>query len=153
MNLRVLARVFGAVFLLVGVLGFVPGINHMHHDPASEGLIVGGPGHGNLLGLFHVNVLHNAVHILFGIWGLVAGGSWSASRLYFRGVGVIYAVLAILGVIGVAKINKTFGLIPIEGWDVGLHAVLSIAGLILGFGGKPTVETTTTATTTTTPMP
>jgi hypothetical protein len=136
MNLRMMARVFGVVFIVVGILGFVPGVNQMHSS--HEGLVVGGPGHGNLLGLFHVNVLHNAVHILFGVWGLVAAGSLDGSRLYFRGVGVIYAVLALLGLISAGNIWNTFGLIPIHGHDVWLHAVLAIAGLYLGFAAKAT---------------
>jgi hypothetical protein len=134
MNLRTMARVFGAVFLLVGILGFVPGITHHHDDPhvtlkTSEGM---------LLGLFHVNVLHNLVHILFGVWGLAAGGSLGASRGYFRGVGIIYAALAVLGLISAGNTNRTFGFIPIEGHDVWLHAVLAIAGLYLGFAAKAT---------------
>ena len=132
MNLRTMARVFGVVFVLVGILGFIPGITHSHDDPyvhvkASEGM---------LLGIFHINVLHNLVHILFGLWGLAAGGSVSGARVYFRGVGIIYAVLAVLGLISAGNMNRTFGLIPIEGADVALHAVLAIAGLYLGFAAK-----------------
>lgn len=135
MNLRTMARVFGVVFLAVGILGFVPGVTHMHELTPAEDLTVGGPGHGYLLGLFHVNVLHNAVHLLFGLWGLVAGGSFGAARTYFRGVGVIYAVLAVMGLFP-APISTTFGLVPIHGHDVWLHAVLALAGLYLGFIAK-----------------
>jgi hypothetical protein len=144
MNLRTLARVFGVVFLLVGILGFVPGITQMHtslNHPDTGDLVVGGPGHGMLLGIFHVNLLHNLVHILFGIWGLVAAGSLSASRAYFRGVGVIYAVLALLGLIRAGNVWNTFGLVPIHGADVALHAILAIAGLYLGFAAKATDAT------------
>jgi hypothetical protein len=152
MNLRTMSRVFGVVFLLVGVLGFVPGINRMHdtlHGNGTDGtdggntaadhgyppLRVGGPGHGDLLGLFHVNVLHNLVHVAFGVWGLAAARSFGAARGYFRGVGVIYALLAVMGLLP-APFNNTFGLIPIHGHDVWLHAVLSLAGLYLGFVAK-----------------
>jgi hypothetical protein len=138
MNLRALARVFGIVFIVVGILGFIPGVTLMHHDHASENLVVGGPGHGELLGLFHVNLLHNLVHIAFGVWGLLAAGSLANSRLYFRGVGVIYAVLAVLGLISAGNIHNTFGLIPIHGHDVWLHAVIAAAGLYLGFLAKAT---------------
>jgi hypothetical protein len=135
-----MARVFGVVFLLVGILGFVPGVTQMHdtlnHDTGD--LVIGGPGHGMLLGLFHVNLVHNLIHIAFGIWGLVAAGRLDASRVYFRGVGVIYAVLTVLGLISAANIWNTFGLAPIHGHDVWLHAVLAIAGLYLGFAAKAT---------------
>src|SRR5687767_4738560 len=85
MNLRTMARVFGAVFLVVGILGFIPGITQMHTDvqAKAEGLTIGGPGHGMLLGIFHVNVLHNLVHLAFGILGLLAAGSVDRSRMYF----------------------------------------------------------------------
>jgi hypothetical protein len=145
MNLRTMARVFGAVFLLVGILGFVPGITQMHETTEGEGLVVGGPGHGMLLGLFHVNLLHNLVHILFGIWGLVAAGSLDGSRVYFRVVGVAYLLLAIMGVIPNQAINTTFGLVPIHGHDVWLHAILALAGLYLGFAAKATDVTETRA--------
>jgi hypothetical protein len=141
MNLRTMARVFGVVFLLVGILGFVPGITQMHDTnvhPDTGDLVVGGPGHGMLLGIFHVNLLHNLVHILFGIWGLVAAGSLGNSRVYFKGVGVIYAVLAVLGLIRAGNIWNTFGLVPIHGADVVLHAILAVAGLYLGFAAKAT---------------
>ena len=140
MNLRTMARVFGVVFLLVGILGFVPGINRMHDtmhtaDANYPPLRVGGPGHGDLLGLFHVNVLHNVVHVAFGVWGLVAAGRIGAARNYFRGVGVAYALLAVMGLLP-APFNNTFGLVPIHGHDVWLHAVLALAGLYLGFVAK-----------------
>ena len=140
MNLRSLARVFGIVFIVVGILGFIPGITRMHDDlhTGDHKLVVGGPGHGELLGLFHVNILHNVVHLLFGVWGLVAAGSLGNSRIYFRGVGVIYAVLAVLGLIRAGNVWNTFGLIPIHGHDVWLHAVLAAAGLYLGFVAKAT---------------
>lgn len=140
MNLRTMARVFGVVFLLVGVLGFVPGVTRTHDTLHGTGdayppLRVGGPGHGDLLGLFHVNVLHNAVHLAFGVWGLVAAGSFGAARAYFRGVGVIYAVLTVMGLLP-SPFNTAFGLVPIHGHDVWLHAVLALAGLYLGFVAK-----------------
>ena len=135
MNLRTLARVFGIVFIVVGILGFVPGITRMHEDAAAEGLSVGGPGHGMLLGLFHVNVLHNLVHILFGVGGIVASRTFPAARGYARIVAVAYALLAIMGLVSAMNMWRTFGLIPIEGNDVWLHALIAVAAAIIGFGG------------------
>src|SRR4051812_46885340 len=126
------ALIYGIAFLAVGVLGFVPGVNQMHHgdDP---NLSVEGPGHGDLLGLFHVNVLHNAVHILFGVLGLACARSLPASRTYFRLVAVAYGLLTILGLIRPLNIDHTFGLIPIEGNDVWLHALLAVVAAYFGF--------------------
>lgn len=67
MNTRLFARIYGIVFLIVGVGGFISGLTQPHERP---GLIINGSSDMEL-GLFPVNVLHNAVHILFGVWGLV----------------------------------------------------------------------------------
>src|SRR4051794_31634618 len=142
------ALIYGIAFLAVGVLGFVPGINHMHHgDP---NLSVEGPGHGYLLGLFHVNVLHNIVHLLFGVLGLACARSLTASRTYFRLVAVAYGLLTILGLIPAMKIQYTFGLIPIEGNDVWLHALLAVVAAYFGFirPAEPLVADPTYPTTT-----
>jgi hypothetical protein len=151
MDTRRFAMIFGIIFLLVGILGFIPGVNHMHHgDPAAEHLSVGGPGHGDLLGLFHVNVLHNGVHLLFGVMGLAMSRTLGAARSYFRIVGVAYLLLAVMGLIAAANMWNTFGLVPIHGNDVWLHAILGAAGIYFGFIKPAVVETTDTTYTTTT---
>lgn len=133
MNARTFAMVLGVVFVVVGILGFVPGINQMHtgHDP---NLTVEGPGTGHLLGLFHVNVLHNLVHITFGVLGLVMAGAGKA-RDYCRFVAIAYGLLAVLGLIPAMNVQYTFGLIPIEGHDVWLHALIAAAAAYFGWAG------------------
>lgn len=134
---RYFALIYGLAFLLFGVLGFVPGITQMHGEHPD--LAVEGPGHGYLLGLFHVNVLHNLVHLLFGVWGLASFRSYGASRLYARGVAVIYAALAVFGLI--PGLNTLFGLVPLHGHDVWLHVVLAAGAAVFGFlpTTRPTV--------------
>ena len=152
---RRFALLLGVVFLLVGILGFVPGVNSMHHSDDGGTLKVTDPGHGMLLGLFHVNVLHNLVHILFGVGGIVASRTFPAARGYARFVAIAYALLAILGMIPTANVWNTFGLIPISGNDVWLHALIAAAAAFVGFGGiretapgnAPYSTTTTTDTT------
>lgn len=146
---RRFALILGVVFLLVGILGFVPGVNSMHHGDDGGTLKVTDPGHGMLLGLFHVNVLHNLVHILFGVWGLAAYATgFDASRVYARGVAVIYALLALMGLIPTANMNTTFGLIPIHGNDVWLHALIAVAAAYFGWAvvREPRLGTTNTVT-------
>jgi hypothetical protein len=123
-TLQKLAGVFGVVFVLVAVLGFItPGGMSMAMDPNT----------GLLLGLFPVNLLHNIVHLLFGIWGFAASRSWSGSKSYFTGAGIIYLVLTCVGFIW----PSGFGLVPLGGNDIWLHAVLAIAMLGIGFTAKP----------------
>ncbi len=132
MTTRNFALIMGIVFVLVGVLGFVPGINQTEgHDAAAENLIIGGPGHGNLLRLFHVNLLHNLVHILFGIMGIVMYRRYDTARLYARIVAVSYGLLVVLGLIPAT--NTVFGLVPIHGHNVWLHLVIAAAAAYFGF--------------------
>jgi hypothetical protein len=117
------ALIFGIVFLIVGVAGLLtPGGMEMGADPAP----------GMLFGLFPVNLLHNIVHLLFGVWGIAASRSFDGAKTYARVGGVIYLVLVVLAFID----PTTFGLVPIGGNDIWLHAVLAIALLAAGFTAK-----------------
>jgi hypothetical protein len=135
MKVRYFALAYGIVFLLVGIAGFIPALVtpiHTTHDLAIEA------GHGLLFGLFPVNVVHNLIHIAFGIWGLAAYRTWSSARLYARSVAIIYAVLAIMGLIPV--LNVVFGLAPIHGHAVWLHVVLAAVAAYFGWAVKPAEE-------------
>ena len=123
--LKKLALLFGAVFVLVGVLGFIPGIT-------SNGL---------LLGLFRVDLIHNLVHLLSGLVALYAGfTSNSASKMWFQVFGVVYALVAILGFYyGDAKV---LGFLVNNMADTYLHLVLAVAILAVGFGVKDDMPAT-----------
>ena len=127
MSVRTFAMVFGIVFLLAGVSGFIPGLSprSMHGD-----MIVTADSR-LALGLFPVNVLHNLVHLAFGAWGVLAARSLVGSLAYARGVALIYAALTIGGLIPAT--STTFGLVPIYGNDIWLHAGLAIVAAYFGF--------------------
>jgi hypothetical protein len=129
------ALIYGIVFLAVGVAGFIPGITtpHTHPDIAAQS------GLGLLFGLFPVNLLHNIVHILFGIWGLFASRSVGGARTYFRAVAVIYVILGVMGFI--PGLRTTFGLVPLYGHDIWLHLLLAAVAAYFGFARReePTV--------------
>ncbi|QQP92085.1 DUF4383 domain-containing protein [Skermanella sp. TT6] len=144
MSTRYFSLVLGIVFLLIGVAGFVPGLMHMPEHTADVEVT---ENFGRLFGLFPVNILHNVVHIAFGIWGIAAYRSYAGARSYSRAVAVIYAVLAVMGLI--PGLNTTFGLIPLYGHDVWLHAVIAIAAAYFGFAAKDTEVGHNTTTTTT----
>ena len=127
MSTRTFALLFGLVFLAVGVAGFVPGLVqplHPDHPPVQYG-------GGQLFGLFPVNLLHNAVHILFGLWGLLASRSLGGSVTYARGVAIIYALLTVAGF--VPSLYTLFGMVPLYGNDVWLHAVLALVAAYFGW--------------------
>jgi hypothetical protein len=135
MKVRYFALAYGIVFLLVGIAGFIPAFvtpMEMPRDLAIDA------GHGLLFGLFPVNVVHNLIHIAFGIWGLAAYRTWSGSRLYARSVAIIYAILAIMGLIPL--LDVVFGLAPIHGHAVWLHVVLAAVAAYFGWAIKPEDE-------------
>jgi hypothetical protein len=87
--------------------------------------------YGRLLGLFPVNILHSIVHLAVGAWGLLASRSVTGARFFGQGLAVFYGLLTILGLIPFA--NTTFGLVPIYGHDVWLHAASALIAAYFGF--------------------
>jgi hypothetical protein len=144
-NIRYFALAYGIVFLLVGIAGFVPGLVTAP-QPAADVAVE--EGFGRLFGLFPVNVLHNVVHLAFGVWGLAAYRTLSAARVYARSVAVIYAIFAIMGLIPL--LNTTFGLIPLYGHDVWLHALLALVAAYFGWAPVRAEEAPLATTRTTT---
>ena len=132
MSIRYFALVYGIVFLLIGILGFFPGLLAPFQSPDPQLAVTATS--GLLLGLFPVNVLHNLFHIAFGIWGVAAWRSVPAARFYGKAVAVIYAILAVMGFFPV--LNTTFGLIPLHGNDIWLHIVLAAVAAYFGFVAK-----------------
>ena len=122
-----IAMIFGVVFLLVAILGFVTTGSTMEASMDTA---------PRLLGIFPVNMLHNIVHALFGVWGLAASRSFGGSRMYGRAGAVIYGLLVPLAFVS----PTTFGLIPIGGNDIWLHAVLAAGLAFLGFGAGNTMN-------------
>lgn len=125
-HVQTAALVVAAAFLLVGVLGFVPGVTTDY-----EQLEVAGHGSGaQLLGIFQVSVLHNVVHLLFGVVGVVAARSHSSSRGFLVGGGVVYLVLWLYGT--VVDHGSRLNVVPLDDADNWLHLLLGAAMLGLG---------------------
>ena len=122
------AAIVGAVFLVVGVLGFIPGIT------TDYGLLTGAGHHSGamLLGVFQVSVLHNIVHLLFGVAGLLMAKTIGAAHNYLIGGGVIYAVLWVYGM--VVDRSSAANFVPVNSADNWLHFVLAVAMIALGVG-------------------
>ena len=124
--LRTAAMAVGAVFLLVGVLGFVPGIT-TDYDTMQ---FAGHESEAMLLGIFQVSILHNIVHLLFGVAGLAMAKRADSARTYLIGGGVIYLVLWIYGLLIGQESAANF--VPLNTADDWLHFVLGIGMIALG---------------------
>ncbi|GAC1393714.1 MAG: hypothetical protein NVSMB31_13340 [Vulcanimicrobiaceae bacterium] len=123
MSLPTAARVFGLIYLVVGALGFVRMLTPALPDPPH--LVLGTTVF--LFGLFAVNIFHNIVHIAIGLAGIIASRSFGSARGYFRLVAVVYALLVICGLIPLT--NTFFGMAPIFGNDIWLHALTAIVAI------------------------
>lgn len=131
--IRKFALIFGAIYLLVGILGFIPGLSWNHDALHAAHPVSVDMSHGLLLGLFPVNAMHNIVHMLIGIWGLLASKSITGSRTYAQGLAIIYGLLTILGAIPNEATKTLFGLAPIHGYDIILHAGTALIAAYFGF--------------------
>jgi len=114
------ATISGVVFIVVSLLGlFTGGMPGMKMGAASV----------MLLGLFPVNLLHNLVHLAFGVWGVIAGRAKEASVTYALGSGAAYLLLGVIGLFT----DSVLGMVPIGGYDVVLHLVLAVVLAGCGF--------------------
>lgn len=125
MRAATFALVFGIAYLAAGLLGLVPAA--LQPPPPGAPATTFGVLYGYLLGLFPVNVLHTAVHLVIGLWGVAAWSGALSALGYARSLAVIYGLLAVMGL--VPGLNTLFGLIPLHGHDIWLHAgTAAIAG-------------------------
>lgn len=134
--LRSTAMVVAVVFLAVGMAGFIPGLTtnaddlelYARHDGAD-----GAP--AELLGLFHVSVLHNLVHLAFGLAGLALARTIKGARGFLIGGGIVYAVVFLYGI--VVDHDSKANFLPVNDADNVLHAGLAIAMIGLGLALTP----------------
>ena len=125
-NLQKAATAVAAVFVLVGVLGFIPGITSNY----DEMTFAGHESDAQLLGIFEVSVLHNVVHLLFGLAGLAMARTWSGARTYLIGGGFVYLLLWLYGLVVDHESDANF--VPLDDADNWLHLVLGLGMVALG---------------------
>lgn len=124
--LQLAALVVGIVFLLVGIAGFIPGITTNY----SELTFAGHHSGAMLLGVFAVSILHNIVHLLFGVAGIALARSFSGARNYLIGGGVVYALLWLYGL--VIDKGSSANFVPVNAADDWLHFGLAVAMIGIG---------------------
>ena len=124
--LRLAATGVAATFVLVGVLGFVPGIVTNYGEMAFAGHHSG----AMLLGLFQVSVLHNVVHLLFGLVGLAMARKDSGARSYLLFGGATYLVLWLFGLF--IEDESSLNFVPVNQADDFLHLALGLGMIALG---------------------
>jgi hypothetical protein len=124
--IRRVTALVGLVFLLVGVAGFIPGITRN----LSAITFAGHDSPTKLLGVFQVSVLHNIVHLLYGVVGLLLARTATTARIYLLGGGVIYLILWLYGLVTDKMSNANF--VPFNRADDWLHFALGVGMIGLG---------------------
>jgi len=128
MHVQRFARVFGAVYLLVGLIGFV----------VTGFADFAGPSDGKLL-LFGVNPLHNIVHLAVGALWLASSRTEASARTVSILIGAVYLVVGMLGLF--IDSGSDLNLLNINQPDNALHLASAALGLYFGLAGRRTVAT------------
>jgi hypothetical protein len=143
MSTRRFAFILGLLFVLAGIAGFLPFLAHPEAGSTLPDNAIAMPGHGGavlgtgdamLFGLFPVNAVHNAVHLLFGLWGIAGSRSRRGALVYARSIAIIYFLLAVAGLL--PGVQTGFGLIPLYAKDVWLHGLIALGGLYFGWASR-----------------
>ena len=120
------ALLVGILFFVLGILGFVPGITTHYGDLSFAGHDSG----AKLFGIFQTSILHNVVHLLFGLIGIAMARSWEGARTFLIAGGTIYLVLFVYGLL--AHGNSGWNFIPVNSADNVLHVALGVVMVVLG---------------------
>jgi hypothetical protein len=125
------AMAVAAVFVLVGIAGFIPGVTTHYGDMT----FAGHDSDAKLLGIFQVSILHNLVHLAFGAVGLALARSVSGARAFLIGGGAVYLILWLYGLLIDQSSNANF--VPMNNADNWLHFVLGVGMAGLGLATSP----------------
>ncbi|MFC0486669.1 DUF4383 domain-containing protein [Pseudarthrobacter scleromae] len=117
----------GILLMLVGVLGFIPGVTTQY----SELMLLGPASHAMFLGLFQVSMLLNIVQLAIGATGWAMSRTEHGARNFLLGAGALYIVLAIFGlIVGVDSAANFLALNMMDNWA---HLVLGIVMIVAGW--------------------
>jgi hypothetical protein len=136
MNSATFALIFGIAYLGAGLLGLIPAA--LMPPPADAPPTTFALMYGYLLGLFPVNILHSAVHIAIGVWGLMAWRGRASPQVFARSLALFYGVLAVMGLI--PGMNTLFGMLPMHGHDVWLHGGSAAIAAYFGWRSEVPME-------------
>jgi hypothetical protein len=119
---RLLAAVFGTIYLLVGLLGFL----------ATSGVGFFATSGGLLFGLFEVNIFHNFIHLIVGAGLLIAGlSAVQAAKAVNNTVGGLFLLL---GIAGLFLVGTSVNILAINTDDNVLHLASGAILLAVGLG-------------------
>ena len=121
-----LASLAGTAFLVVGILGFVPGVTEEFHRLR----FAGHRSAAELFGIYDISILHNLLHLALGVAGLWLARTFTGARAYLVGAGALYVVLGVYGLAVSRASDANF--IPVDAADDWTHLAVGVALIAAG---------------------
>ena len=138
MTARTWAALCGAAYIVLGILGFVPAV---WERPQGVGSMTIRVFYADVLGIFTTNIILSMVHLVIGLWAVMAANNRYSAVVFARAGAMVFLVLGIAGAIPIDEVRTVYGTAPLGGENVILHIVTAVIGVF--FGARPGYELTT----------
>src|SRR5688572_16526683 len=135
MTARTFAALCGAIYIGLGVAGFVPAF--WERSPGGPALSVK-VFYGSLFGIFTVNIILSMMHLTIGLWAAMSANNKYSSLIFARGGTLVFLAMGIAGLIPIPEVQTLHGTVPLHGNNVWLHLATAVVGLFFSF--KPGYE-------------
>ncbi len=130
MTARTYAALFGALYLVFGIAGFVPAFwERAPADPTMSIRVF----YASLFGIFTVNIISSMAHLVIGLWGAMAANNRYSGLVFARGGTILFLLMAIVGLIPAHVVSNLYGTLPLHGNNVWLHLVSGLIGVYFSF--------------------
>lgn len=127
MTARTFAALGGGFYLVLGVMGFVPA---MWERPPSGPALSIRVFHAGVLGLFAVNIMLSMLHLVIGLWGVMAANNRYSALMFARAGAAVFAILGIAGLIPITEVKTAYGTLPLYGYNAWLHLATALIALL-----------------------
>ena len=130
MTARTFAAICGAIYLALGIAGFVPAI---WERPGSGPTLSVRVFHASLFGVFTANLVLSMTHLVIGLWGVMAANNRYSALVFTRAATVVFLLMGIAGLIPVDVVKTVYGLAPLHGNNAWLYLITAAVGAIFSF--------------------
>ena len=138
MTARTFAMLCGALYLALGVLGFVPAV---WERPAGGGSLKINVFYASLFGILATNIILSMVHLVIGLWGTMAANNRYSALVFARVGAIVFLILGVVGAIPINDVRTVFGTVPLSGNNVVLHIATAVIAVFFSF--RPGYQLTT----------
>jgi len=138
MTARTFAALGGGLYIVLGVLGFVPAV--WERPPAGVALKIN-VFYASIFGVLATNIILSMIHLVIGLWGTMAANNRYSALVFARAGAIVFLVLGIVGVVPLNEVKTAWGTMPLAGNNVILHIATAIVAAI--FAIRPGYQLTT----------